>query len=373
MPPAPLSSGLAGGPRAAPTLTADGLTVVGGLGQGGYGVVVAVEHQGQRFAMKCVSKSRSAKAKDKKHLRRELRALTELPPSPFLMRSYLAFESVTTVFFVTDLIGGGDLFFHLDVVTLAGNDGFDEDMARILIGETAAGLCHMHDRNLIHRDIKVENVMLDAAGHVKLVDYGLCCEVNSEEGEPVSPVGSLIYMAPELLRESMGGRFTDWWALGVLSHELLTGRSPWSTLSDKKQIKKEIMGAPMEPPLRGMSLLASQLVTSLLRKDRTVRLGTHNSREVLGHAFFTSVMDMAALERGETPPALVPDIDTGAPGGNTTMGTEAEGLAADQAEALDEYRRISPTANNSGSQGEVWSMGLPQVRHHPACSPAGRR
>jgi serine/threonine protein kinase len=138
--------------------------------------------------MKCVCKSRSSRPKDKIHLRRELKALTELPKSPFLMRSHLAFESSSAVFFVTDLIGGGDLFFHLDFVSIAGHDGFAEPIARVLLAETAAGLCHMHDQNVIHRDIKVENVMLSSDGHVKLVDYGLCCEmVDTKEGTPVLP------------------------------------------------------------------------------------------------------------------------------------------------------------------------------------------
>jgi serine/threonine protein kinase len=350
-----ISSALALGEK--PKLTPKGLTVVGGLGRGGYGVVVSVVHQIQgrprQFAMKCVSKSRSSDSNDKENLRRELRALTDIPPSPFLTTCYLAFESLSTVFFVTDLIDGGDLFYHLDVMTLEGNDGFPEPQARIILAETATGLCHMHDQHLIHCDIKVENIMLGADGHVKLVDYGLCCEVREEDGAPMSPVGSLIYMAPELLRESVGGRFTDWWALGVLAHELLTGRSPWSTLSDKKQIKREIVGAPVESPLEGMSLQASDLVAALMRKDRRARLGYADSRQVLAHPFFSSKLNMGALERGETPPARIS-------AGASAAEVDKE-LELDRDEALEEYRTME--------RGKIadWGMKLTKVRQHPKC------
>eukprot|EP00613_Pedinella_sp_CCMP2098_P027972 CAMPEP_0171718258 /NCGR_PEP_ID=MMETSP0991-20121206/20514_1 /TAXON_ID=483369 /ORGANISM="non described non described, Strain CCMP2098" /LENGTH=430 /DNA_ID=CAMNT_0012309617 /DNA_START=245 /DNA_END=1537 /DNA_ORIENTATION=- len=352
--------------RAPAQLTPEGLRVVEGLGVGGYGVVVLAEHGDHRYAMKCVCKQRSSQAQDKKHLRRELQTLTELQESPFLMRCHLAFESSSTVFFLTDLISGGDLFFHLDFVSMAGNDGFSESVARILIAETAAGLCHMHDHNLVHRDIKVENVMLSSDGHVKLVDYGLCCEISEVDGALVTPMGSLNYMAPELLLDSIAGRFTDWWALGVFSHELLTGNSPWSTLDDKVQIKKEIVSLVMEPPLAGMSMQASQFVVGLMRKDKTVRLGTPNSREVLEHVFFTSALDMKALELGKTPAAGVPGLVSGAPAPlyrESFEGEEARenDLMTDRAEAVEEYRKLDPCLSAEAD----WSLGLPFVEQHP--------
>mmetsp|Transcript_59099 Transcript_59099/g.111605 ORF Transcript_59099/g.111605 Transcript_59099/m.111605 type:complete len:466 (+) Transcript_59099:129-1526(+) len=345
-----------------PTITADGITVVGGLGQGGYGVVVSMVHdvngRPRQFAMKCVSKSRSSSKKDETRLRRELRALTELPPSPFLMTSYLCFESRSTVFFVTNLISGGDLFYHLDMAAQEGLFGFPENEARILIAETAVGLCHMHDHNMIHRDIKVENVMLGSDGHVKLVDYGLCCEVGDKDGIPMSPVGSLIYMAPELLVDTIGGRFTDWWALGVLAHELLTGRSVWTSLTDKRVIKREIVKVPLEQPLQGMSSKASEFVSGLLSKDRKERIGYHKSREVLEHRFFADFLNMTAVEQGETPPA---SINCGSKKGGNAQDKLDEEVELDQEEALKEYRAMRD------SEPVKWSMHLHQVDQHPRC------
>ena len=92
----------------------------------------------------------------------------------------------------------------------ATSKGFAESQAQVLLAEVVLGLEHLHKHDFIHRDIKVENVMLDAAGHAKLIDFGLARDVPTLD-EPLSPTGSLIYMAPELLTKSMGGRHTDWY------------------------------------------------------------------------------------------------------------------------------------------------------------------
>ena len=86
---------------------------------------------------------------------------------------------------------------------------YEETTIATILFYTLHGLDYLHKRGMIHRDVKVENIMLDGAGHVKLIDFGLACELRGFE-EPVSPTGSLIYMAPEMIRDNMGGRHTDW-------------------------------------------------------------------------------------------------------------------------------------------------------------------
>ena len=133
----------------------------------------------------------------------------QIPASRFLQRCFAAFETPSHVFFVTEYLKGGDLFFHLtrrvDATAVSSiNAGFSEKEAKILLSEVVLGLVHMHKHNFIHCDIKVENIMLDARGHVKLIDFGLAAEISKPE-EPVSPIGSLIYMAPELLTKGNTG------------------------------------------------------------------------------------------------------------------------------------------------------------------------
>jgi len=327
------------------------LVVVGGLGMGGYAVVVECHHLTSKgnFALKVLSKAKAGRKREQKRLAAELRAMTELGPSRFLQTCHAAFESDTTVFFVLARGGGGDLFFHLVQRIQATGWGFEEHEARVLLAETVLGLQHMHSRNFIHRDIKVENVMLDASGHVKLVDFGLACEVSATEAE-MSPTGSLIYMAPEMIRDHTGGRHTDWWALGVLSYELLTGRTPWSSLTDKKVIRREIRNLRVTPPLR-LSPKAGHFVCSLLRQDRRERLGS--KQDVRSSSFFQSV-DWDAMAAGETPPAF-------------RMPTERCTHSADRNAALKSFIARHPTEVEEGfsARDAKWSLGLPKITQHP--------
>jgi len=332
------------------------LIVVGGLGMGGYAVVVECHHTTSKgsFALKVLSKAKAGKKREQKRLAAELRAMTMLGPSPFIQRCHAAFESNTSVFFVLDLIGGGDLFFHLVQRIQAKGWGFEEHEARTMLAEVTLGLQHMHSRNFIHRDIKVENVMLDSMGHIKLVDFGLACEVLTEE-EDLSPTGSLIYMAPEMIRDHKGGRHTDWWALGVLSYELLTGRTPWSSLTDKKVIRKEIRTMRVTPPLR-LSPRAGHFVCSLLRHNPKERLGTKT--DVKTASFFEPV-DWEAMAKGETPPAFA-------------MPSESCTHPQDRSAALKSFLSRDPEEVEEGcsARDAKWTLGLPKITKHPEYDPS---
>ena len=146
--------------------------------------------------------------------------------------------------------------------------------------------------------------MLDGAGHVRIVDFGLVMELSElEDGrDPLSSAGSLPYLAPELLKYKIGGRFTDWWAVGVLTFELLTGCSPWSTMVNKKQLKKEITTFRMTAP-ENASKAAGDFILAMMAKSPRHRLGTRRDEDILEVPFFEGV-DWAAMERGETPPAV---------------------------------------------------------------------
>jgi serine/threonine protein kinase len=283
---------------------------VGGLGQGGFGIVVEVEDSssGHRFAMKCLSKKNYSRLKDRSRLASEIDIMTNIAPSPFLLQCHLAFETFSDVFLVMELASGGDLFFHLDQLTRQGRSGFPENQARILLAEISLGLIHLHTRGFVHLDIKIENIMLDRDGHVKLVDFGLSVELTEEadslEGVTVKFAGSLLSMSPELLTKKIVGRFTDWWAVGVLAHDLLTGTTPWSSNVDKSQIKKDIKSLIVLPP-PNVSKAAGDFVVALLQKDRRHRLGTTKDTDVLGAPFFEGI-DWAATEMNETLPAFVP-------------------------------------------------------------------
>jgi serine/threonine protein kinase len=182
---------------------------------------------------------------------------------------------------------GGDLFYHLCSRVKKTGKGFSESEGRILLAEIFLAIDHLHQHNIIHRDIKIENVMIDANGHIKLADFGSSLEIEEEIGS-YRVAGSLCYLAPELLcSEKLGGKFNDWWAYGVLAHELLTGDSPWSSLTDGDLIKNEILNK--EVMISAQCLLSKQaceFITSLLCKDFRYRLGTNSSTDIKENDFF---------------------------------------------------------------------------------------
>jgi serine/threonine protein kinase len=191
--------------------------------------------------------------------------------------------------------------------------------------------------------LKVENIMLDGEGHVKLVDFGLAVEI-VEDVEPISPTGSFIYMAPEMIRDKRGGRCTDWWALGVLAYALMTGRTPWSSLTDKEIIRREIQTLKVAPPRR-LSPPAGQLICALMTQDHRKRLGSANDFEIRSAPFFACV-NWALTERREGPPAFVP--------GNKNV-SDQDNNGAMQAYA----KTLLNNAEGSEAPEGSWYMGLP--------------
>jgi serine/threonine protein kinase len=217
----------------------------------------------------------------------------------------MTYITPSSVYLILDLLRGGDLFFHLDQTLAHGNAGFPEDKARIILAEVSLGLRHLHRCGFLHLDIKIENIMIHSSGHIKIVDFGLAQEVPATLEIEMKPRGSLLYMAPELLSLNVAGRFTDWWAIGVLAFELFTARSPWSSLTNIRRIRAEIKSLPILAPVK-LSPEGGGFVLKLLERDHLERLGTTHDSEVFSAPFFEGV-DWGAMERGNTAPAFVPN------------------------------------------------------------------
>ena len=288
------------------TVTGGSLIVIGGLGQGSFADVVKVRNleTDKVYAMKVIAKKIVVSQKARERLSMELCAMTKMPRSPFLQRCYGAFESATNIFFVVDLNSGGDLFFHLSS-RFSEKHGWhlSENEGRVILAELALAIEHMHENGYLHKDIKVENVMLDRSGHVKLVDFGLA-EIMQAEVMYLEPTGSIVYMAPELLRYHTCGRHTDWWAYGILANELLTGCVPWSNFEDDRVIQNEIQSLVFRFPGH-LSQPATQLLGGLLERDYKTRLGTISGREVRAAQFFRGI-DWEATAQLKCAPAFVP-------------------------------------------------------------------
>jgi len=189
---------------------------------------------------------------------------------------------------------------------------FLEDTACFYLSEIVLALEHLHQEGIIYRDLKPENILLDAQGHVKLTDFGLCKESIQEGTMTHTFCGTIEYMAPEILTRSGHGRAVDWWSLGALMYDMLTGAPPFTAENRKKTIEKILRGKLHLPPY--LTCDARNLIRNLLKRQAIARFGSkgEDAQEIKSHSFFRHVNWADVLARKVEPPfkpVLVGDDD----------------------------------------------------------------
>lgn len=285
------------------------------LGTGAYGKVFLVRKLGgsdggKLYAMKVLKKASIVqKSKTTEHTRTERQVLEAIRRSPFLVKLHYAFQTDAKLHLILDYISGGELFTHLYL-----RERFREDEVRFYIGEIVLALEALHKLEVIYRDIKLENILLDADGHVVLTDFGLSKEFSPHEKvrRTYSYCGTVEYMAPEIVRGSSGTGHdfsVDWWSLGVLTFELLTGASPFAVdgvRNTQSEISRRILSE--DPPMpASFSSPLKDFVKRLLAKDPKSRLGANGADEVKAHSFFKG-MNWEMLACKKVPPPFKPSI-----------------------------------------------------------------
>eukprot|EP01061_Rhynchopus_euleeides_P047033 TRINITY_DN9223_c0_g1_i1.p1 TRINITY_DN9223_c0_g1~~TRINITY_DN9223_c0_g1_i1.p1 ORF type:complete len:810 (+),score=241.63 TRINITY_DN9223_c0_g1_i1:396-2825(+) len=276
------------------------------IGKGSFGRVCKVRENatGKIFAVKILQKAALVRESQITNIRREKSILLNIK-HPFIVKLHAAFQTRGRLFLLFDFLTGGELFHH---VQSCPGGHLKEDEARFYYAEVALAIAHLHENNIIHRDLKAENLVLDKDGHCVLTDFGFAKTVLAHEHN-TTRCGTLPYMAPEILKQSpMGYGFeVDWWASGVLLFLLLTGCYPfWD--SDPRETMKQIVNRkiklntfPMRPKL---SEEARSLVLRLIEKDPTQRLS--NVEDVKRQSWFAGFDWDACNDRRMTPP-FVPD------------------------------------------------------------------
>lgn len=277
------------------------------LGKGSYGTVLLVRQRatGRLFAQKQFKKaSITVHKKLIEQTKTERNILESVNRHPFIVNFYYAFQDHEKLYLILEYAQGGELFHHL-----AAERMFSEEVAAFYMAEMVLALDHLHRTvGVIYRDLKPENCLLDAEGHLLLTDFGLS-KVSLDEDNPCrSFLGTVEYMAPEVIQGSEYGAAVDWWSLGALGFDLLTGSPPF-TGNNNAKIQEKILKSKLSLPYY-LSADAKDLLTRLLRKEPKKRLGSNMPKDlqtIKNHRFFRKI-NWKALEARELEPPIQPLI-----------------------------------------------------------------
>lgn len=240
------------------------------------------KERGQLFAMKILKKTHLVKRRQIERTRTERKVLSAVN-HPFIMKLHYAFQTDDKLYLVLDYCPGGELFFHLSRCRR-----FPERVARFYAAELLLAIGHLHKRGIIYRDLKPENVLLDADGHVKLGDFGLAkAGISNPIEGATSMCGTPEYMAPEVLSQQGHGFCVDYWGLGMLTYEMMTGLPPWYT-TDRQKLFRRLKSAPLDVP-SFFSPAAADCVAALLERNPRRRLGVTGIRSAMEHEFFRNI------------------------------------------------------------------------------------
>ncbi|GFQ06628.1 serine/threonine-protein kinase 38-like [Phtheirospermum japonicum] len=322
------------------------------IGKGAFGEVrlCRAKNTGEIYAMKKLKKSDMLSRGQVEHVRSERNLLVEVD-SRCIVKLFYSFQDSDFLYLIMEYLPGGDI-----MTLLMREDILSEDIARFYIGESILAIHSIHQHNYVHRDIKPDNLILDRNGHLKLSDFGLCkplekyssmlledddfttqdpkIDGEGHSGTNTAPwfmakeqlqqwkrnrralaystVGTLDYMAPEVLLKKGYGMECDWWSLGAILYEMLIGYPPFCSDDPRMTCRKIInwktcLKFPEEPKI---SDEAKDLICHLLC-DVDKRLGTRGVEEIKGHAWFGGVKwDMLYEMEAAYKPTVNGDLDT---------------------------------------------------------------
>ncbi|XP_034830356.1 serine/threonine-protein kinase N [Maniola hyperantus] len=276
------------------------------LGRGHFGKVILAQYKptNEYFAIKALKKGDIIARDEVDSLLSEKRIfeVANAIRHPFLVNLFACFQTDQHVCFVMEYAAGGDLMMHIHA------DVFTEPRAVFYAACVVLGLQYLHENNIIYRDLKLDNLLLDTEGYVKIADFGLCKEGMAWGDRTGTFCGTPEFLAPEVLTETSYTRAVDWWGLGVLIFEMLVGESPFPG-EDEGEVFDSIVNDEVRYP-RTLSLESIALMRRLLRKNPERRLGSseRDAEDVKKQAFFRNV-DWEQLLLRKVKPPFVPTIN----------------------------------------------------------------
>ncbi|KAF2218199.1 kinase-like domain-containing protein [Elsinoe ampelina] len=275
------------------------------LGTGSFGRVHLVQskHNQRFYAVKVLKKAQVVKMKQVEHTNDERRMLQKVK-HPFLITLWGTFQDSKNLYMVMDFIEGGELF-----SLLRKSQRFPNPVAKFYAAEVTLALDYLHSHNIIYRDLKPENLLLDRHGHLKITDFGFAKEVPDITW---TLCGTPDYLAPEVVSSKGYNKSVDWWSLGILIFEMLCGFTPfWDSGSPLKIYENILRGRVKYPPYVHPD--AQDLLGKLITHDLTKRLGNLHggSKDVMQHPWFAEVT-WERLAKKDIDAPYVPPVRGGA-------------------------------------------------------------
>lgn len=270
------------------------------LGSGSFGRVVLAKHKASNrvYAIKLLIKKHVVKSKQIQHTLNEKVVLESLN-FPFVVHLECFFQDNSHLYFTLPLISGGELFTHLRKF-----GRFEETLARFYGAQVLLGIEYLHYLDLVYRDLKPENLLIDSQGYVKITDFGFCKQVR---GRTWTLCGTPEYLAPEVILSRGYGKSVDWWSFGVLLYEMCAGIPPFYAKDHLKLYEKIVQGkfkisSHFSPEL-------AELVSHILQVDLSKRYGNLKGgiNEIKEHSWFKNVNWLDLLNYREVP-QFVPHV-----------------------------------------------------------------
>ncbi|KAJ8579876.1 Pkinase-domain-containing protein [Rhizopogon salebrosus TDB-379] len=296
--------GVAYQPSSGQSLTIDDFELITVIGKGSFGKVMQVRKRDTMriYALKTIRKAHIVDRKEITHTLAERLVLARVN-NPFIVPLKFSFQSEQKLYLVLAFVNGGELFHHLQR-----EQRFNEERSRFYSAELLLALEHLHELDVVYRDLKPENILLDYTGHIALCDFGLC-KLNMKDSDTTNTFcGTPEYLAPEILNGHGYNKAIDWWTLGVLLYEMLSGLPPFYDEVTDKMYQKILT----DPLVFGSDIgtEARSILTSLLNRDPSKRLGVNGAEEIKKHPFFVNHIDFKRLLQKKIQPPFKPSVSS---------------------------------------------------------------
>jgi serine/threonine protein kinase len=283
------------------TLERNQFEVIQTIGVGSFSHVDLCVHTPSQTVcvLKCMSKQKLIELAQIEHIQHE-RALIELVQHPNVVQFYGSFQDSCNVYMMMEYIPGGEVFSHLRTM-----GQFDLNTVRFYGAEILLVFQSIHQKGIVYRDLKPENLLFAQDGHVKFIDFGFAKRI---EDRTYTMCGTPEYLAPEIIRGEGSSFASDWWAYGVLLYEMLVGETPFMDPNENRMYQL-ICHGDFSFPI-GIDEVTQDLIRGLLEVDMSKRLGcaAQGPEEIKAHPWFYGIEWDKVYEHRYQPP-LVPFVE----------------------------------------------------------------